>query len=220
MKAWNMMMGAAVIGMFFAGCATNKEVEDQYKTFKENRPTAGYVKTGDANVDQLGKTVAGVYKETTKYLDEYYSATEGHRDYVMFENRVEGLKKEGKTYKEAGLIAKNEAIAAEKKEGGPKKGEPDVWTKIVKAQKAQEQLNPSKKLKTLLPLSIEIAKLIPQAAGLANSFSGFDMNTFKKLNATKKILEQANYTNDALSFIIRKYQAVEAFKNNNVFEGR
>ena len=214
------IVALAFVAAIFAGCATTSTVENEYAQFRENRPPAGYIKTGDRAVDQLGKSVAGVYKTTAKLLDEYYDETEGHRDYNMFMNRVIELEKQGKTPKESELIAKKEAIEAEKKDGGPKKGEPDVLTKLARAQKAQENLKPANKLKTILPLSVEIAKLIPQATKLTNSFSGFDMNTLKKLNASKKILEQANYTKDALYFLTRRYQKVEALKNDNVFEGR
>jgi hypothetical protein len=138
----------------------------------------------------------------------------------MFVNDVEVLQKQGKTLKEAVSEAKTAVIKAEKLNGGPEKDEADAWTKIVNAQKAQEKLQPSKKLKKLIPLSIEIAKLIPQANRLAKSFTGFDMNSLKKANAAKNIVEQANYTKDALYFLIRQYQHVEALKNNNVFEGR
>ena len=204
----------------FTGCATTSTVENEYEYFKNNRPTAIYIQTGDSALDQLGKSVAGIYKQTTEFLDEYYDVTEGHRDYNMFTTRIIQLELQGKDQKEAHQIALQEAVDAEAKNGGPKPGEPDVKTKIENSQKAIATLEPVKKLKKLLALSVEITKFVLQTPQLAKSFSSLDANILNKLSASAKVIEQANYTKDALSFLIRRYQKVEALKNDNVLEDK
>ena len=215
----------AVAGMLFAGCAssgTNGEVAEKYKQFQEavaQRPPA-YVPCGEPALDDVGKLSAQVYGSLIKYLDEYVKATENNRYYIGFTNDVNEVAKEKK-------ISAPEAMAQvwadyQKLDEG-KPAEEQICPKVSEGFHAVEALKPENKLKELLPIAAQAAKVALQAKEVADtvtktysSINFGDVEGMKKkalVTATlAKVTEQAAFNTCALDFLQDQFKRNQEMK--------
>ena len=67
-------------------------------------------------------------------------------------------------------------------------------------------LQPENKLKELAPLAVEAASCVDKAMALKNSFSGFDATILKKIQSAANVVEQAQFTSEALVFLQYRYE--------------
>ncbi len=191
-----------MIAMLAAGCVSSdkrSEWDAQYERFRTQRPAAVAVESGDANLDAVAAVTAKVYGATVKYLDEYVTANNDNRPYIAYTYEVEELLRNNKdmTKEQA-----SEAVLAEAKKRDEGKPESErEYPRIIAGHKAVMALKPENKLAELAPILVEAASNVDKAIALKDSFSGFDANTIMKAKTVANVVDQAQFTLDALRFL-------------------
>jgi hypothetical protein len=185
----------AVAAVFVTGAVAAKEKrEDVFAEYKENRPAAAYEATGNADVDKVGRDVAALYGSTTKILDDYVAAVEGHPTYVKFTNEMAGKTEEETTKCFDGLTPEQQAD--------------------IRAVQALDGFKALEKVAPMVPPAEELSK---SAAGCSGAFKGFDPTALKKVKSAKNMVNQANYTVKTLKFLAQQYATNQRLKK---YEGK
>lgn len=197
----------AATAMFVAGCAsgdTRSDWDARYERFCNERPAATAVVTGDENLDAVAASSAKLYGAMIKYLDEYVTANNEYRPYIGFTYEVEELVKNNKNMTEAQAAEIVLAEAKKRDEGKPESEQ--EYPRIIAGYNAVMALRPENKLKELAPLAVEAASCVDKAMALKNSFSGFDATILKKIQSAANVVEQAQFTSEALVFLQYRYE--------------
>ncbi len=217
-KSFVVMGTAAAVALFVAGCMSKgnvNEVQKQYERFQTERPAVAAVNSGDKSLDNVAVASAKVYGSTVKYLDEYFTATTNHKDYVSFTADVQYEMEQDKSLTQEQATAKALEFIKKNDEGKPE-GE-KAYSRVVAGYKAVNALSPAAKVKELAPLAEDAAKIATTAKGLSNSFTGLDAATIQKANSAKNVMNQAYYSGEALGFLKRQYEVVEYWKSKSTF---
>ncbi len=183
-------MFLAVLAM--AGCATTSHSgRSAYQEYIEKRPAAGYVKTDDAKVDEIGAETAVLYGSVVKLLDDYVAATEGNRTYQAFVNDTNGMSLD----------------------------EMETFYKGL-SQEDQSQIDAAQEMDGLRAL-IKVADMLVQADRLgkaanhcSSAFSGFDATTVTKVKSVKNMVAQANYSLKTLTFLKQQHDIMVRLKEH------
>ena len=209
-KVWIVMI-AMVMGMFLYGCASLGSKSDSrqaYEKFQKERPDVAYVQTGDQALDKTASLSANIYGTTVKYLNEYIAASENNRAYIGFTNEVNYEIQDNKKSATDAIQATLENIKKSDVEA-----KTNNYNDVIVAMNALNALKPENKLAELAPLGTQAVEVAASASKLKNSFTSFDTTVLTKLQSAKNILNQANYTVDALSFLQRQYSIVQETKS-------
>lgn len=212
MKNSFVALGAfAAATMFVAGCVSGdkrSEWDAQYERFRTERPAAVAVNSGDANLDAVSATTAKLYGATVKYLDEYVTANNENRPYIGYTYEVEDLVRNNKGMTEAQASEIVLAEAKKRDEGKPESEQ--EYPRIIAGHKAVMALKPENKLAELAPLIAEAASNVDKAIALKDSFKGFDANTLMKVKSVMNVIDQAQFTSEALAFLRYRYEQAQS----------